>query len=67
MAVGKLAFYQRPDRCLVVSRLSSSKLDRMGMVLCPIAITDRAGICGSMNSQLQPHLAASCVLTAVLD
>lgn len=56
MAVGKQAFCQRLRRYLVVSRLSSSKLGRMGMdglgdlmVFCSIAITDHAGFHGSMN------------------
>lgn len=74
MTVGKQAFYQRLNRCLVVSSLSNSKLGRMGMnglgdltVLSSIAITDHAGFHGSMNFQFQLHLAASCVITAVLD
>lgn len=37
------------------------------MVLTSIVITDHVGFHGSMNFQFQPHLAASCVLTAVLD
>lgn len=44
-------------------------MDGLGdlMVFRSTAITDHAEFHGSMNFQFQPHLAASCVLTAVLD
>lgn len=44
-------------------------MDGLGdvMMCSSIAITDYAGFPESMNFQFQPHLAANCVLPAVLD